>query len=45
MLRLFHESLARFGVLGIDRELAASDAHASAYLPIFGYLAWYKRVG
>lgn len=45
VLRLFHESLARFGVLGIDRELAASDAHASAYLPIFGHLAWYKRVG
>jgi len=44
VLRLFHDSLARFGVLGIDRELAASDAHAAAYLPIFGHLAWYKRV-
>ncbi len=45
VLRLFHDSLARFGVLGIDRELAAGDAHAAAYLPIFGNLAWYKRVG
>lgn len=45
VLRLFHDSLARFGVLGIDRELVAGDAHAAAYLPIFGHLAWYKRVG
>ena len=45
VLRLFHESLARFGVLGIDRELVAGDAHAAAYLPVFGHLAWYKRVG
>lgn len=45
VLRLFHESLSRFGVLGIDRELVASDANAAAYLPIFGHLAWYKRIG
>ncbi|WP_313705288.1 CheR family methyltransferase [Massilia sp.] len=45
VLRLFHDSLARFGVLGIDRELAPGDAHAADYLPIFGHLAWYKRVG
>ena len=45
VLRLFHDSLSRFGVLGIDRELVASDANAAAYLPIFGHLAWYKRIG
>ena len=44
-LRLFHDSLSRFGVLGIDRELAPNDANAAAYLPIFGHLPWYKRVG
>lgn len=44
-LRLFHESLSRFGVLGIDRELAPGDAHASAYQPVHGELPWYRRVG
>src|SRR3712207_8632828 len=34
VLRLFHESLSRFGVLGIDRELAPGDAHAAAYQPL-----------
>ena len=45
VLRLFHESLARFGVLGLDRELAASDAHAAAYQALDGDLSWYRRVG
>jgi chemotaxis protein methyltransferase CheR len=44
VLRLFHESLSRFGVLGIDRELAPGDAHASAYRPLLGDLPWYRRV-
>ena len=44
VLRLFHESLARFGVLGIDRELAPGDAHASAYKPLLGEAPWYRRV-
>jgi chemotaxis protein methyltransferase CheR len=44
VLRLFHESLARFGVLGIDGELAASDAFAADYQPIFPNQPWYKRV-
>jgi chemotaxis protein methyltransferase CheR len=44
VLRLFHESLARFGVLGIDRELAPGDAHAAAYRPLPGDLPWYRRV-
>lgn len=45
VLRLFHESLARFGVLGIDRELTASDAYSSSYQPILPNQPWYKRVG
>ena len=44
-LRLFFESLSRFGVLGIDRELAPGDAHAGAYQPLLGALPWYRRVG
>jgi chemotaxis protein methyltransferase CheR len=44
-LRLFHGSLSRFGVLGIDRELAPGDAHAAAYQPLLGELPWYRRVG
>jgi chemotaxis protein methyltransferase CheR len=44
VLRLFHESLSRFGVLGIDRELAPGDAHACAYRPLPGELPWYRRV-
>ncbi|MFC5460813.1 CheR family methyltransferase [Massilia niabensis] len=45
VLRLFHESLSRFGVLGIDRELAPGDAHAASYQPLLGDLPWYRRVG
>ncbi|WP_229425096.1 CheR family methyltransferase [Massilia sp. Se16.2.3] len=45
VLRLFFESLSRFGVLATDRELAASDAHAAAYQPLGDAPAWYKRVG
>jgi chemotaxis protein methyltransferase CheR len=44
VLRLFHESLARFGVLGIDRELAPGDAHAGAYRQVLPELPWYRRV-
>ena len=44
VLRLFHESLARFGVLAIDRELAPGDAHAAAYKQVVGELPWYRRV-
>jgi len=45
VLRLFHESLARFGVLGIGGELRAGDAIAAAYQAVGGHTAWYKRVG
>ncbi len=45
VLRLFHDSLSRFGVLGLDRELEAGDAHAAAYQALGGVLPWYRRVG
>jgi len=45
VLRLFHDSLARFGVLCLDRPLAVSDAHAGTYQAIEGDRPWYKRVG
>ncbi|WP_229426914.1 CheR family methyltransferase [Massilia atriviolacea] len=44
VLRLFHDSLARFGVLGIDRALAPGDTLAASYQPVFAHQAWYKRV-
>ncbi len=44
VLKLFHDSLALFGVLGIDRELAPSDALAGSYQAVFPHQAWYKRV-
>jgi chemotaxis protein methyltransferase CheR len=44
-LRLFHDSLARFGVLGIDHELSASDALAERYQQLVPGEPWYKRVG
>lgn len=43
-LRLFHDSLARFGVLGIACALGPGDAVAAAYQPL-GHAGWYKRVG
>ena len=43
-LRLFHDSLARFGVLAIDRQLAPDDAHAACYQAIGAQRHWYKRV-
>jgi len=45
VLRLFHDSLARFGVLCLDRPLSVSDAQAGAYQAIEGDRPWYKRVG
>jgi chemotaxis protein methyltransferase CheR len=45
VLRLFHESLARFGVLCLDRPMAVSDAHACSYQAIAGDRPWYKKVG
>ncbi|WP_036168110.1 CheR family methyltransferase [Massilia sp. 9096] len=45
VLRLFHDSLARFGVLCLDRPLSVSDAHAGSYQGVEGDRPWYKRVG
>lgn len=45
VLRLFHDSLARFGVLCLDRPLSVSDTHAGSYQAVEGDRPWYKRVG
>ncbi|MFC5548981.1 CheR family methyltransferase [Massilia aerilata] len=45
VLRLFHDSLARFGVLCLDRTLSVADACAGTYQAIEGDRPWYKRVG
>ncbi|WP_312513265.1 chemotaxis protein [Massilia sp.] len=44
VLRLFRDSLALFGVIGLDRELDGTDAAASDYQPLFDDGAWYKRI-
>ena len=44
VLRLFHESLSRFGVLGIDREFDQGDAFGANYQAVFAHQGWYKRV-
>jgi chemotaxis protein methyltransferase CheR len=43
-LRLFHDSLARFGVLALDRQLLPGDAHAGCYQAFGAQRHWYKRV-
>lgn len=43
-LRLFHDSLALFGVLGLDRELDANDPLGVCYQPVVAGQAWYKRI-
>lgn len=43
-LCLFHDSLARFGVLAIDRQLTPGDAYAGSYQAIGAQRHWYKRV-
>jgi chemotaxis protein methyltransferase CheR len=44
VLRLFHESLEVFGVLGLDRELTPSDALAGSYQQLAHGQPWYKRI-
>ncbi|MCC6072054.1 CheR family methyltransferase [Massilia sp. GCM10020059] len=44
VLRLFHDSLSRFGVLGIDREFDEGDPFAANYQAVFSHQGWYKRV-
>jgi chemotaxis protein methyltransferase CheR len=45
VLRLFHDSLARFGVLCLDSQLSVADAYAGTYQAIESDRPWYKRVG
>jgi chemotaxis protein methyltransferase CheR len=45
VMRLFHDSLSLFGVLGLDREIAAGDPLAASYQAVFPHQAWYKRIG
>ena len=44
VLRLFHDSLSRFGVLGIDREFDEGDPYGASYQAVFPHQGWYKRV-
>jgi chemotaxis protein methyltransferase CheR len=44
VLRLFHDSLSLFGVLGLDREIAEGDPLAENYQPVFPHQPWYKRI-
>jgi chemotaxis protein methyltransferase CheR len=44
VLRLFHDSLARFGLLGLDGELAPSDSIAGKYHQLAAGQPWYKRI-
>ncbi|MBA5637976.1 chemotaxis protein [Duganella sp. LX20W] len=43
VLQLFHDSLAPFGVLGLDRPLEADDTLAASYQPLLPPLPWYRR--
>ena len=45
VLRLFYDSLARFGVLCLDGQMSVADAYAGTYQAIQGESPWYKRVG
>lgn len=44
VLQLFHDSLALFGVLGIDRVMKPGDTLYDNYHPLFADEPWYKRV-
>jgi chemotaxis protein methyltransferase CheR len=44
VIRLFHDSLSLFGVLGLDREIAEGDELAASYQPVFPQQHWYKRI-
>lgn len=43
--QLFHASLAPFGMLGLDRPLAADDELAALYQPALPGQPWYRRTG
>jgi len=44
VLRLFRDSLSLFGVLGLDRELAGTDAGVEDYQRLFEDGGWYRRI-
>jgi chemotaxis protein methyltransferase CheR len=44
VLRLFHDSMSLFGVLGLDREMSGGDPLAGNYQPVFPHQPWYKRI-
>ena len=44
VLRLFHDSLALFGVIGIDRLMEPGDPLYDNYQPMFASEPWYKRI-
>jgi chemotaxis protein methyltransferase CheR len=44
VLRLFHDSLSLFGIVGIDREFALSDVLGTRYQQVLPRLPWYKRI-
>lgn len=44
VIRLFHDSLSLFGVLGLDREIADGDPLAASYQAVFPHQPWYKRI-
>jgi chemotaxis protein methyltransferase CheR len=44
VIRLFHDSLSLFGVLGLDREIPDGDELAASYQPVFPHQHWYKRI-
>ncbi|SHG67589.1 protein-glutamate O-methyltransferase CheR [Massilia sp. CF038] len=43
-LKLFHDSLALFGVLGLDREMDDGDVLRGSYQQIAAHHSWYKRI-
>jgi chemotaxis protein methyltransferase CheR len=43
-LKLFHDSLSLFGVLGLDRELDDGDPLLESYTALFAHQSWYKRI-
>ena len=44
VLRLFRDSLSLFGVLGLDRALAPTDAGVEDYQALYEDGGWYKRI-
>ncbi|MEO7493361.1 MAG: CheR family methyltransferase [Massilia sp.] len=44
VMRLFHDSLSLFGVIGIDRPIGDSEEASAHYQPVFPGQSWYKRI-